>query len=609
MNKLCLTLVLSVVISFVMIAPVYAITYKDVEISNVGGFGGGSRDDSATVLSYDALSALCVEVNSALGRGYYSGFSGCTAALYQVVISDYSYYVIQVTGNGSTCYVMDSGNFVRTELVAVSSGDSESISDSVIENLQCLHRHIINIQNRCEDFHVLLGQIVDMLGERLTKIQLNVGYLVTDVSSIRTRVSDVYWALTDEEDSPLLTRLDSIITALTDAESSPLLKQITDQIDVSNNYYQDLIVLLVQLRAALENLTINADSLENLTIDAYDDSMLLGYIDAIYNNNLNIQYLADTIDSNVLSIKNDISRIKSNVSTMATRITNIDSSLTALLPVVTDCSTKLSQLAASGGETPTTLHDYISMRLVPVQNLMYNSLSTISNRTLTISTNLSTLSDTETSIYALLSDAFVGEDSVIADTHDLIALIYSALDHPQSGMRLLLRSVDGRLNTINNTISNLSFSGEVSTDLTPVITSIDAVGLNIEELNTSLNANFNANIGSLLDKLDIVIEGSSESLENRINVTIDASNDAHNVFYVTGEDGEEQSVTEFTGDLTKASGRILSLLYRLVFADTLSSVDGDLDGFEDFFTSQGDDTATQAMNSPYEESENVWLAS
>ena len=163
-------------------------------------------------------------------------------------------------------------------------------------------------------------------------------------------------------------------------------------------------------------------------------------------------------------------------------------------------------------------------------------------------------------------------------------------------------------NWLDARLDQLSFStGDVTvspTDLTPVITSVDAVGLNIE----NLNANFNANIGSLLDKLDIVIEGTSESVENRINVTIDASNDAYNVFYITGEDGETQSVTEFTGDLTKASGRLLSLLYRLVFADTLSGVDGDLDGFEDFFTSQGDETATQSMESPYEE-ENVWLAS
>lgn len=176
---------------------------------------------------------------------------------------------------------------------------------------------------------------------------------------------------------------------------------------------------------------------------------------------------------------------------------------------------------------------------------------------------------------------------------------------------IVLNSKDytAQLDSINTTLSNLSFSGEVNTDLTPVITSIDAVGVNIEDLNASLNANFNTNIGSLLDKLDIVIEGSSESLEERINITIDASNEAYNVFYVTGEDGETQSVTEFTGDLTSASGRLLSLLYRLVFADTLSGVDDDLDGFEDFFTSQGDDTGTQSMESPYEESENVWLVS
>ena len=146
-------------------------------------------------------------------------------------------------------------------------------------------------------------------------------------------------------------------------------------------------------------------------------------------------------------------------------------------------------------------------------------------------------------------------------------------------------------------------SKDYAEQLNALITSVDAISLN----NSDLNANLDVHFGALIDKLDIMIGESSESLENRINVTIDASNDAHNVFYITGEDGEEQSVTEFTGDLTKASGRLLSLLYRLVFADALSTVDGDLDGFEDFFTSQGEETATQDL-APYEE-ENVWLAS
>lgn len=147
-------------------------------------------------------------------------------------------------------------------------------------------------------------------------------------------------------------------------------------------------------------------------------------------------------------------------------------------------------------------------------------------------------------------------------------------------------------------------SKDYTEQLNTLITSVNAVGLNSSDLNANLNTHFDA----LIDKLDVMIGESSESLENRINVTIDVSNDAYNVFYVTGEDGEEQSVTEFTGDLTKASGRLLSLLYRLVFSDALSTVDGDLDGFEDFFTSQGDDIATQSMESPSEE-ENVWLAS
>ena len=164
----------------------------------------------------------------------------------------------------------------------------------------------------------------------------------------------------------------------------------------------------------------------------------------------------------------------------------------------------------------------------------------------------------------------------------MIALIYSALNHPQSGMRLLLRSVDGRLNTINKTISNLSFSGEVSTDLTPVITSIDAVGLNIEELNTSLNANFNANIGSLLDKLDVIVDKSTESVEN-LTVEIAVDNDAYSVFYVTGEDGEKESIADFSGDVLKAGGKLLNFLFKVCFDGAIENLDGSIDDMDSFY--------------------------
>lgn len=115
--------------------------------------------------------------------------------------------------------------------------------------------------------------------------------------------------------------------------------------------------------------------------------------------------------------------------------------------------------------------------------------------------------------------------------------------------------------------------------------------------------------GLFVDKLQVVVDNSTSTVENTvINITQD--NDAFNVFYIEDKDGNTQSVTEFAGDLTGASGKLLSLLYRLVFADALGGVDDDLDGFEDFFTSQEPvtNTATQSMDDTVNEVMDVWAS-
>lgn len=110
-----------------------------------------------------------------------------------------------------------------------------------------------------------------------------------------------------------------------------------------------------------------------------------------------------------------------------------------------------------------------------------------------------------------------------------------------------------------------------------------------------------------MDKLQVVVDNSTSTVENTvINITED--NDAFNVFYIEGNDGNTQSVTKFAGDLTGASGKLLSLLYRLVFADALGGVDGDLDGFEDFFTSQEPVAAMQGMDDTVNEVVDVWAS-
>lgn len=113
-------------------------------------------------------------------------------------------------------------------------------------------------------------------------------------------------------------------------------------------------------------------------------------------------------------------------------------------------------------------------------------------------------------------------------------------------------------------------------------------------------------LSTISDKLDNTASDVNNTI---INITND--NDYFSVFYITDGDGNTQSVTDFAGALTGASGKLLSLLYRLVFADALGSVDGDLGNMEDFFTSEEPPPATAAMNgdtAPANEVIDVWAS-
>ena len=118
-----------------------------------------------------------------------------------------------------------------------------------------------------------------------------------------------------------------------------------------------------------------------------------------------------------------------------------------------------------------------------------------------------------------------------------------------------------------------------------------------------------ADLTEVTTRLDKLIENSASKVEN-VTVNITEDNDAFNVFYIEGNDGNTQSVTKFAGDLAGASGKLLSLLYRLVFSNALDTVDGDLGNFEDFFTSVEPvtDAATQNMTDATSEVVDVWAS-
>lgn len=154
----------------------------------------------------------------------------------------------------------------------------------------------------------------------------------------------------------------------------------------------------------------------------------------------------------------------------------------------------------------------------------------------------------------------------------------------------------------NTRLINALSGRDYTTQLTAVAEKLDALANKSAVDLTTIEST----LSTISDKLDNTASDVNNTI---INITND--NDYFSVFYITDGDGNTRSVTDFAGALTGASGKLLSLLYRLVFADALGSVDGDLGNMEDFFTSEEPPPATAAMNgdtAPANEVIDVWAS-
>ena len=153
-----------------------------------------------------------------------------------------------------------------------------------------------------------------------------------------------------------------------------------------------------------------------------------------------------------------------------------------------------------------------------------------------------------------------------------------------------------------NAVGSIPAPTDYTSQLTAVVEKLDALASKPAVDLTPIEST----LSTISDKLDNTASDVNNTI---INITND--NDYFSVFYITDGDGNTQSVTDFAGALTGASGKLLSLLYRLVFADALGSVDGDLGNMEDFFTSEEPPPATAAMNgdtAPANEVIDVWAS-
>lgn len=234
-------------------------------------------------------------------------------------------------------------------------------------------------------------------------------------------------------------------------------------------------------------------------------------------------------------------------------------------------------------------------------------LSSMNTALTTVNSNVKNIKSYTSSMRTNLTSVNTALTSVIAD--GLLKVDNSAVVTALGKLDKLaeLPTIKAAVDGVNTTIASVIAEGRLKVDNSAVVTWL-------ETINTTLTTNGGhsstvdlSTIETTLSKICDKLDDAAVNVNNTV-VNITNDNDKFNVFYITDVNGETQPITEFAGDLTGASGKLLSLLYRLVFADTLGGVDDDFSGFEDFFTSQEPVTATQGVDDTVDEVTDVWAS-
>ena len=234
-------------------------------------------------------------------------------------------------------------------------------------------------------------------------------------------------------------------------------------------------------------------------------------------------------------------------------------------------------------------------------------LDTLNTAIATVNSNVKNIKSYTSSMKTSLTAVNTALTSVIADgllkvDNSAVVTALGKLDKLDE-LPTIKASVDG----VNTTIASVISEGRLKVDNSPVVTWLETINTTLTTNGGHSSAVDLSTIETTLSKICDKLDDAAVNVNNTV-VNITNDNDKFNVFYITDVNGEAQPITEFAGDLTGASGKLLSLLYRLVFADALGGVDDDFSGFEDFFTSQEPVTATQGVDDTVSEVVDVWAS-
>lgn len=579
------------------------------------GFGGGSRGDgwgsggfstgsTSTEVSYDALSSLALELNDRLASGEFGDVLkevSCNIGVYSTVSGRDKYAIFYHYQASNYWYRNASGGLVYAYK------DIDRISDLLGGN----NGGIAYFLNRME--YVLTGS------------------LLTAVNSINTATNSLLTTC-----NTISTKLDTLTSVISNG------KVLVDNSDV---------VSAIQSIPAFDDTDI-ITAIQS--IPAYDDSALVSAVTTISNQiteqfgEYESTYSFPSFYSQSTSSNKTISGVSSSAFSSINPgsrylLYSPSSALTLSKDLVYSgggicrsvyCSPYISQTYGLGYQLNFTFRFSYTQDTSRSETVQFPkfSFTDFSGKTLTSTGYTGTVRVPARSSYAYTSSYYFprwdasgnwlgwsGQNDTFrwtSSAYEPSKRVY--LTPPESGTYYIYGTSDtaipvvyasrftGFLQSQTDRVVNAVGSIPAPTDYTSQLTAV------AEKLDALANkpavdlATIESTLSTISDKLDNTASDVNNTI---INITND--NDYFSVFYITDGDGNTQSVTDFAGALTGASGKLLSLLYRLVFADALGSVDGDLGNMEDFFTSEEPPPATAAMDgdtAPANEVIDVWAS-
>ena len=554
LRKFIITVICCMSILLLCVVTSYAQSFHTTDSTRSFDSDNLNFGKTPTLLSFDELSSLCVQVNADLSNDKFSshlrGYS-CSVGMFS--LGSVSYYGICLVYNGQALWYrnVNGGLFYALDNTDSLLSSISRVTSAISAKLSTLSDTLTTLYNSLQSW----------FGGQLTGI-----YYWTN--SINLSASRIDSALTSFFGNNTVSDIIAAIPAASDLSNiESTLSSINDKLDnlssSSGSAYDDSALL-----AALQPITsFYQGGVETVVLDS-SSGVLFG----------NIQFERGTFSLLSLNASPD-----ADVFFLAENTYYTANSLSFASPVRSTSSPSLSAL----GPTMTADADHITVTVKKTSNLpipvgTYDiQFFGTSGDAIALKTGDCFLPSSEVGVWQIRRAEggyiTIGSTTGLPEGFEFSDLFYSCVRFKVSDINSAPAQFSYWLDYFYNTDTYYSRFRIVSPDDATITFRYSTLHPVLAWLAQRQNS-FQTWLGNRLNDLGSL----PASVENTV-INITENNAAFNVFYVEDENGDKKSVTSVAGDSLSASGKLLQFLYKLIIGSALTDVDNSIDGLNDFF--------------------------